>query len=48
MDLKNLLKQDEKLSGFTSRLYIFHTTAMIALVEYETRCCISLLIFTLS
>jgi len=34
----NLLKQDEKLGRFASSLYICHTKAMTALVEYGTRC----------
>ena len=34
----NLLKHDEKLGMFTSSLYIRHTKAMSALVEYGTRC----------
>jgi len=34
----NLPKQDEKLGRFTSSLYIYHTKAMTALVEYGTRC----------
>jgi len=34
----DLLKQDEKLGRFTSSLYIWHTKAMTAVVEYETRC----------
>jgi len=34
----NLLKQDEKLGRFTSSLYICHTKAMTARVEYDTRC----------
>jgi len=38
MDLMNLLKQDEKLGRFTSSLYICHTKAMTALVEYGTKC----------
>jgi len=38
MDLMNLLKQDETLGRFTSSLYICHIKAMIALVEYRTRC----------
>ena len=48
MDLMKLLKQDETLAKFTSSLYIWHTKAMTALVEYGTRVCIRLLIFTLS
>jgi len=35
----NLLKQDEKLGRFTSGVYICHTKAMTALVEYGTRWC---------
>jgi len=38
MDQMNLLKHDEKLGMFTSSLYIRHTKAMSALVEYGTRC----------
>jgi len=38
MDLMNLLKQDEKFGRFSSSLYICHTKAMTALVEYGTRC----------
>jgi len=34
---KQLLKQDEKLGRFTCSLYICHTKAMTALVEYGTR-----------
>jgi len=34
-----LLKQDEKLGRFPSSLYIWHTKAMTALVEYGTRTC---------
>ena len=48
MDLMNLLKHDEKLGRFTSSLYICHTKAMTVLVEYGSRRCIKLLIFTLS
>jgi len=38
MDLMNLLKQDEKSGKFTSSLYMWHTKAMAAPVEYGTRC----------
>jgi len=38
MDLMNLLKQDETLGSFTSSLYICHTEAMTALVEYGSKC----------
>jgi len=38
MDLMNMLKQDETLTRFTSSLYILHTKAMTAPVEYGTRC----------
>jgi len=31
-------KEDEILGRFTSSLYIWHTKAMTALVEYGTRC----------
>jgi len=34
----NWLKQDEKLGRLISSLYICHTKAMTALVEYGTRC----------
>jgi len=34
----NLLKQYEKLGKLTSSLYICHTKAMTALVEFGTRC----------
>jgi len=34
----NLLKQDEKLAGLLVSLYICHTKAMTALVEFGTRC----------
>jgi len=34
----NLLKQDEKLGRFTISLYICHTKAMTAPVDYGTRC----------
>jgi len=44
----DLLKEDEMLGVFTSSLYIWHTKAMTALVQYGTRCLFSLLIFTLS
>ena len=33
-----LLKQDEKLGRFTGSLYICHTKAMTAPVEYGTKC----------
>jgi len=36
----NLLKQDERLGRFTSGLYICHTKAMTAPVQYTTRVCI--------
>jgi len=35
--LMKLLKQDEKLGRLASSLYICHTKAMTALVEYGTR-----------
>jgi len=38
MDLMNLLKQNEKLRRLTSSLYICHTKAMSAVVEYGVRC----------
>ena len=38
----NLLKQDERLGRFTSSLYICHTKAMTAPVQYTTRVCIRL------
>jgi len=34
----NLSKQDEKLGRLSSSLYICHTKAMAALVQYRTRC----------
>ena len=48
MDLMYLLKQDEKLGRFTGSLYICRTKPMTALVQYGTKVCIRLPIFTLS